>query len=423
MISANEQLDQYMKIREAAQLWGVSERRVQGLCADGRIPGTIRLGRDWMIPRNAPRPADGRTKSARDAASLPPQTNLPMPRKTPFLYMTDLYSVPGTADQCAEKLAYNPEAQILFEAEVAYSRGQIDKVYSKARYLLKCHTGFYSVISAGMLLALCAIWHGDLEMWRKAKVHIAEASAKDDRDRDLLAFALTCVDSMLYDTTNFPEWFKMGCFEPLHRESLPSARVFYAKYLYVAGYAVATKQAAMDGVQGLSLMSLLPFAVEPMVSQAIADGSVVSEIYLRMICATIYHNSGNDEQAIRHLDRAIPLALADGLYGLLAEYVRVVDSLLEQRVSLVDPQAWLQVRQLYKTYNQGWSKLSGSVRGKNLVTTLSPREREVAKLAAFGMSNAEIAEKLHMSLSGVKQAVRIVSEKTGMSRGEFAAVL
>ena len=47
----------------------------------------------------------------------------------------------------------------------------------------------------------------------------------------------------------------------------------------------------------------------------------------------------------------------------------------------------------------------------------------LAKLAAFGMRNAEIAEKLHMSLSGVKQAIRIVSEKTGVGRDEFAAFL
>ncbi len=37
--------------------------------------------------------------------------------------------------------------------------------------------------------------------------------------------------------------------------------------------------------------------------------------------------------------------------------------------------------------------------------------------------NSIIAEKVHMSLSGVKQAIRIVSEKTGVSRDEFAVFL
>ena len=423
MQQIHEQLKDYIEIEEAAKKWNISNRRVQALCAAGKIPGAIHVGRNWMIPQDAQRPVDGRTKAGRAATVQPRQANMLFPRKTPFLYMSDLYSVPGSAEECAQKLAYNYEAQVLFEAEIAYSRGQIDKVYERANYLLQNHSGFYAVLSSGMLLALCAIWRGDLEMWRRAKVHIAEAPAQSDHDRDIMSLAITAVDSMLYDVTNFPEWFKIGCFEPLHRDSLPAVKVFYAKYLYAAGYAVATKQLSLQGVQGLSLMAMIPYTIEPMISQAMADNSVIAEIYLRMTCAAVYHNSGNDAQAIRHMDRAIPLALADGLYGLLAEYGRSLDSLLERRLTAVNPDAWENVKRLQKLYNEGWSRLSGSVRGKNLVTTLSPREREVAKLAAFGMQNGEIAQKMHMSVSGVKQAIRIVSEKTGMARDQFAAIL
>ncbi len=411
----------YKKISEISMEWGISPRRIQALCAQGKIEGAVRFGRDWMIPKNAARPMDGRTKAGREKEAA--EGKMPLPRKTPFLYMTDLYSVPGTAELCAQGLEENHEAQVLFEAEIAYSRGEIDRVYDRANYLLHKHSGFYAVLSAGMLLALCAIWRGDLQMWRKAKKHIAEAPAKDDHDRDLMAFSITAVDSMLYDTTSFPQWFKIGCFEPLHKDALPACKVFYAKYLYAASYAVATRELEVTGVQGLSMMTMVPYTVEPMISQAVADQTVVAEIYLRMTCAAIYRTAGNEPRAILHLDRAIELAMPDRFYGLLAEYCRVLGPLLEQRLSMVDPMAWERVKGLYKIYNEGWTKLSGSVRGKVLATTLSQREREVAKLAAFGMQNSEIAEKLHMSLSGVKQAVRIVSEKTGVGRDEFAAVL
>ena len=123
------------------------------------------------------------------------------------------------------------------------------------------------------------------------------------------------------------------------------------------------------------------------------------------------------------IDRALDKALPDGLYGLLAEYCRILGSLIEQRLSRRDPAAWERVKQLYGVYNEGWGKLSGTVRGKTLVTTLTPKEREVAKLAAFGMKNQAIADALHISLSAVKQAVTGVSNKTGMKREEFAAIL
>ena len=35
----------YISIREAAYRWGVSKRRVNQYCAEGRIPGASRFGR------------------------------------------------------------------------------------------------------------------------------------------------------------------------------------------------------------------------------------------------------------------------------------------------------------------------------------------------------------------------------------------
>jgi len=413
----------YLNITETAAKWGISPRRLQTLCAYGKIVGATRFGRAWMIPETAEKPVDGRTKISKENKSLLLEKNMPLPRKTPFLHMTDLYSVSGTAEKSIAALEGNHEAQTLLEAEIAYSKGDIEKVYDNAYYLLHKHSGFYAVISAGMLLGLCAIWRGDLNMWRQAKIHIAEAPAKSDEDRDIIVFSLTAIDSILYDVSSFPEWFKIGRFEPLHKDALPAAKVFYAKYLYAVGYGIATKQFQLQGVEGLSLLTMLPNTIEPMISQAVADNSIIAEIYLRMTCAAIYHNSGNNEQAIYHIDRAIVLALPDQLFGILAEYGRTLDSLLEQRISKIDEDAWKRVRDLYRVYFAGWTKLSGSVRGKKLATTLSPKEREVAKLAAFGFKNSQIAQTLNMSISAVKQAVTNVSNKTGMVREEFAAIL
>lgn len=408
--------------QEAAENWNISLRRVQDYCKKGKIPGAERFGNSWMIPDTAAKPLDGRTKAARQ--ELPQQKpGMQMPRQTPFLHMTDLYSTPGTAAESIAALKENPEAKTLFAAELAYSMGMIEQAYDGAYELLHKHSGFYAVISAGMLLALCAIWKGDLNLWRQAKIHIAEAPANNDTDRDIMAFSITAVDSMLYDIAAFPEWFKIGRFDVLPKDALPAAKVFYAKLLYVTAYAVATKQMEIPGLQGLALMKILPPTIEPMISQTAADKCIIAEIYLRMTCAVIYHNSGKDQQACFHIDRAIALALPDKLYGVLAEYRRTLEYLLEQRLVLQDPTAWEKVRALYEVYNKGWSKLSGAVRGRTIITTLSPKQREVAKLAAFGMKNNEIAAKLHMSVSAVKQAVANVSNKLGVTREDFAAYL
>jgi hypothetical protein len=49
-----------MSVREAAEKWGVSERRIHKLCKDGRVAGLIRFGRSWGIPYDAEKPDDAR---------------------------------------------------------------------------------------------------------------------------------------------------------------------------------------------------------------------------------------------------------------------------------------------------------------------------------------------------------------------------
>ncbi len=50
----------YMSIKEAAEIWNISTRRVQMFCVEGRIPGASKLGREWAIPTDAEKPADKR---------------------------------------------------------------------------------------------------------------------------------------------------------------------------------------------------------------------------------------------------------------------------------------------------------------------------------------------------------------------------
>lgn len=53
----------YMTVREAAEKWGISERQVRALCAEGRIPDAYQQGRGWRLPLDAAKPTDGRFNS------------------------------------------------------------------------------------------------------------------------------------------------------------------------------------------------------------------------------------------------------------------------------------------------------------------------------------------------------------------------
>ncbi len=53
----------YMTVKEAAEKWHISERRIRVLCSQGKISGAYQEGRGWKIPQDAKKPSDGRYKS------------------------------------------------------------------------------------------------------------------------------------------------------------------------------------------------------------------------------------------------------------------------------------------------------------------------------------------------------------------------
>lgn len=55
----------YLSVHQTAEKWGISTRRIQTLCGEGRIPGATKIGCYWVIPDDAEKPIDARIKSGR----------------------------------------------------------------------------------------------------------------------------------------------------------------------------------------------------------------------------------------------------------------------------------------------------------------------------------------------------------------------
>lgn len=56
---------EYMTIKQASEKWNVSARRIQVLCAEGRLDGAVRFGRQWAIPVDGEKPTDARIKTGK----------------------------------------------------------------------------------------------------------------------------------------------------------------------------------------------------------------------------------------------------------------------------------------------------------------------------------------------------------------------
>ncbi|MCR5459248.1 MAG: DNA-binding protein [Acetatifactor sp.] len=58
-------MEGYMTIKETAEQWNLTIRRVQKMYADGKIEGVQKFGIAWVIPCDAKRPIDGRISTGK----------------------------------------------------------------------------------------------------------------------------------------------------------------------------------------------------------------------------------------------------------------------------------------------------------------------------------------------------------------------
>ncbi len=401
---------QYISAKEAAEKWGLTIRRVQDLCKNQAIDGAVRWGRDWMIPKDANRPADRRKKPEGDKKEQRAQ----LPRKNPAIVMSNIYHMPGTADSVADAMTDRPVAAELFRAQIAFCRGELKLCRETVEKLLSIPKSHDLQVGCGVILAMCALCTGDLVLWKTAKEEVRTAHCQDNRDRFAVDFWLGAIDSEIRETGTFPLWFTQGRFDVLPGDSYPPARFYYLKYMYAFCHEYAVGHRGEPDFQ--SKMNMFPAIAEPLIAQSHKEGALISELYQRLVCAVAYHDLGNDGMATLHLDKAIALALPDRLYMLLAEFRRQLDFLMDERLSVIDPAAAAQVRKMNQTFLNGWTVIHNAERGRSAANDLTTREREVAKLASFGLSNKEIAERLNISLNTVKQSLRVAMDKTGVMR-------
>ncbi len=74
----------YMTVMQAAKKWGISDRRIRTLCAEGKISGVTREGRSWLIPTDARKPQDGRFKTTESLLDIIDRKKIELDSRRPL---------------------------------------------------------------------------------------------------------------------------------------------------------------------------------------------------------------------------------------------------------------------------------------------------------------------------------------------------
>lgn len=125
--------------------------------------------------------------------------------------------------------------------------------------------------------------------------------------------------------------------------------------------------------------------------------TALAQLYLHIQLACAENRLGRADAARRELDAALALAVPDGLYLPFAEHAEALGPLLPEAFA-GNEAAQAVLRRTAKPDDCG----------------LSPRELEIAQLAAARRTNAEIAAQLHLSEATVKNHLKRIFDKLGL---------
>lgn len=113
------------------------------MCAQGKLEGSIQIGREWFIPRSTPKPIDGRTRAGKAHTDV----DMPLPRKTPFLAKkvlgekdTELEGKIQTANETLEAARKSLQEQIdALKADIESAMRSISAVNTQTTDLINSH--------------------------------------------------------------------------------------------------------------------------------------------------------------------------------------------------------------------------------------------------------------------------------------------
>lgn len=325
----------------------------------------------------------------------------------------------GEADKEADKLeeyialfskltnGHGSGADVLYRAELAFHRGNLSEaeiLSYKAVFLAESKQQCIVHFGAALLLADVALFRADTAGWQHAIHSMERAASYPSQNAFVVRSVLDITRGVLFteleNTADVADWIRNGEFSErlLLPRMVEDALLVHMNYLMHMG-------------EFTRLAGIIQ-ALKPHINTA----SPFSEMLLLILEAVANIKLGNRDKAEMLVDQAIKRVLSDRLIFPLASYSWVLNELPDKIIRNKYPEILNQFNEIKERFASGWERLHKDMIANELPPDLTSREYEVAKLAAEGLRNSEIAEKLVVSECTVRAHLRTIFRKLDIDR-------
>ena len=382
----------YITVREAAEKWGVSERRINQYCAEGRIPGAERFGGAWAIPAGAEKPGDPRKQKTQTA---PPSAKQAPELFPGFMPLMNTPFCPGCCKETIARMEAGPKKDIAL-AEYHYFSGQAEKAMQETEGYLTAADGGIR-LSACLLFAYACLSMGRIDHARNALGEIrrtlASGGETDPAARAMEAFVAFAAAVLLH--LPLPE--EMPPAESFLPLLPPGLRAFA---LYVQAHYLYLKEDYANSAG--------------MVEGALAMGASaypISAIYLHLVAVMDYMSLKATEKAQTHLLTAWEIARPDDLIEAFGEHHGLLGAMLEAAIKPDWPEDFKRIIDITYRFSSGWRRVHNPITGHDVADDLTTTEFAVCMLAARGWTTREIAGHLNISANTAKRHISEAMKK------------
>ena len=379
----------YLSLREAAQKWGVSERRINQYCTEGRIAGAQRIGKAWAIPSNAQKPGDPRRM--RQQGKIPP-LQTPAGGRLNHANLMPLMNtafVPGNCQAAVLAMTPGPRRDIAL-AEYHYFSGQPEAAAKEAEvYLTSPDIG--AKLSACLIYAYANLSLGRIPQARFAldelNADLAAAGKESPEFRAAAAFVASAGAVLLH----LPMPDKLPEIESFLPLLPPGLRAFA---LYVQAHYLYLKKEYSKSAGTVEATLAMGASAYP-----------IPAIYLHLVAVMDYMSLKQSEQAQGHLLTAWAMARPADLIEGFGEHHGLLGAMLEAVIKPKWPEDFKRIIDITYRFSSGWRRVHNPITGHDVADDLTTTEFAIAMLAARNWTTQEIAEHLNISVNTVKSHI------------------
>lgn len=385
-------MEGYLSIREAAEKWGVSERRINQYCTQGRIPGAEQFSGTWAIPENAEKPGDPRRQKKQ---SEPRPSGQETELLSGFMPLMNTPFRPGSCKEAIAHMEAGPKKDIAL-AEYHYFSGQAERAMQETERYLTSSDGAIR-LSACWIFAYACLSMGRIDHARSALGEIRRTLASGGETAPPLRAMETFVAFAAAVLLHLPLPEEM----PPTRDFLPllppGLRAFA---LYVQAHYLYLKE---DYGHSAGM-------VEATLAMG-ADAYPISAIYLHLVAVMDYMSMKQTDRAQAHLLTAWEIARPDDLIEAFGEHHGLLGAMLEATIKPNWPEDFRRIIDITYRFSSGWRRVHNPITGHDVADDLTTTEFAIAMLAARGWTTQEIAQHLNISANTAKHHISEAMKK------------